>query len=156
MIWNTKRALWLRSLSVAWMTKGLASSPRTTLLTGAASLTLPTYLGWHKGETLKKDYLNLSILLILLVFNRDLENSMWRPSQNESPYKCICYSAVTNFDTLFVEILVGCHWHPPLGWWQWYWPPLQSCSGHAPWENKMVLAVRTKKLNQLSNTTKVI
>lgn len=43
-IWNTSRALWLRSLSVAWMTRGLPSSPRTTLLTGAASLMAPTYL----------------------------------------------------------------------------------------------------------------
>lgn len=43
-IWNTNRALWLRSLSVAWMTRGLPSSPRTTLLTGAASLIAPTYL----------------------------------------------------------------------------------------------------------------
>lgn len=43
-IWNTSSALWLRSLSVAWMTRGLPSSPWTTVLTGAASLMTPTYL----------------------------------------------------------------------------------------------------------------
>ena len=43
-IWNTNRELWLRSLSVALMTRGFPSSPRTTLLTGAASLIAPTYL----------------------------------------------------------------------------------------------------------------
>lgn len=50
MISNTNRALWLRSLSVAWMTKGLPSSARTTLLIGAASLTTPIYLLGEKGN----------------------------------------------------------------------------------------------------------
>lgn len=44
MIWNTNRALWFRSLSVAWMTRGFPSSPKTTVLTRAASLITPTYL----------------------------------------------------------------------------------------------------------------
>ena len=54
MIWKTNRALWLRSLSVARMTKGLPSSPRTTLLTGAASLISPTYLLKGKRKIKRK------------------------------------------------------------------------------------------------------
>lgn len=55
-IWNTNRALWLRSLSTAWMTRGLPPSPRTTLLTGAASLIAPTYLlrGKKRGKCCKR------------------------------------------------------------------------------------------------------